>query len=155
MNRLPNSILKAFVLFAAILCLAQTTKAQDPVKVDPEHYKVLMENDTVRILEFKDEPGHKVAKHSHPPYFVYVLSDAKRLFTDECIKPKTVILKKGQTIDSKVGVTHCEENTGYTNTHVLIVEFKNAPKTVGRASRTSRHHGASPPRRVNHRVTID
>lgn len=151
----PNSILKAFVLFAAIVCLTQTTQAQDPVKVDPEHYKVIMENDTVRILEFRDEPGHKVPKHSHPPYFVYVLSDAKRLFTDECVTPKTVILRKGETIDSKVGVTHCEENTGYTNTHVLVVEFKNAPNKVRRSSRTRRHHGASPPRRFNHQVTID
>ena len=155
MNRLTNSSLKAFVLFAAMLCIAQTTRAQDPVKVDPEHYKTIMENDTVRILEFKDEPGHKVPKHSHPPYFVYVLSDAKRLFTDECIKPKEVILKQGQYIDSKVGVTHCEENTGYTNTHVLVVEFKAAPNKAGRSSRTSRHHGGSPARRVNRRVTID
>ena len=54
---------------------------------------MIQENDAVRILEFKDTPGHKVPKHSHPPYFVYVLSDAKRLFTDECITPKTVILK--------------------------------------------------------------
>lgn len=150
MTRVPNSILKALVLFAAMVCLTQTTRAQDPVKVDPEHYKVIEENDAVRILEFKDSPGHKVPKHSHPPYFVYVLSDAKRLFTDECITPKTVILKKGETIDSKIGVTHCEENVGYTNTHVLIVEFKNAPKTVRRSSRTRRHHGASPPRRFNH-----
>jgi quercetin dioxygenase-like cupin family protein len=155
MIRLPNPILQAFVLFAAMVCLTQTTRAQDPVKVDPEHYKVIEENDAVRILEFRDTPGHKVPKHSHPPYFVYVLSDAKRLFTDECVTPKTVILTKGETIDSKVGVTHCEENTGYTNTHVLIVEFKNAPNKVRRSSRARRQHGVSPPRRFNHQVTID
>lgn len=155
MIRFPTSILKAFVLFAAMVCLTQTTRAQDPVKVDPEHYKVIEENDTVRILEFKDPPGHKVPRHSHPPYFVYVLSDAKRLFTDECITPKTVILKKGERINSTVGVTHCEENVGYTNTHVLIVEFKNAPDKVRKSTRARRHHGASQPRRFNHRVTID
>lgn len=139
MNKLSHSILQAFVLVAALLCLAQTIRAQDPVKVDPKHYKVVMENDSVRILEFKDAPGHKVPKHSHPPYFVYVLSDAKRLFTDECVTPKTVILKTGETIDGKA-VTHCEENVGYTNTHVLVVEFKTAPKQVARYQRNRRNH---------------
>ncbi|HYJ87060.1 MAG TPA: hypothetical protein VEW46_13450 [Pyrinomonadaceae bacterium] len=140
MNKLLHSILQAFVLVAALLCLTQTTRAQDPVKVDPRHYKVIMENDSVRILEFKDAPDHKVPKHSHPPYFVYVLSDAKRLFTDKCVTPKTVILKAGETIDSKVGVTHCEENVGYTNTHVLVVEFKTPPKKVAISQRNRRNH---------------
>ncbi|MBC8031687.1 MAG: cytoplasmic protein [Pyrinomonadaceae bacterium] len=140
MKKLSHSILQAFVLVAALICLTQTARAQDPVKVDPRHYKVIMENDSVRILEFKDAPGHKVPKHSHPPYFVYVLSDAKRLFTDECVTPKTVILKTGETIDSKVGVTHCEENVGYTNTHVLVVEFKTAPKKMARSQRNRRNH---------------
>ena len=141
MNRFLHRLPQAFVLFAAMLCLTQTIRAQDPVKVDPKHYKLLMENDTVRILEFKDEPGHKVPKHSHPPYFVYVMSDAKRLFTDECVTPKTVILKQGETINSKVGVTHCEENVGYTNTHVLVVEFKTAAKKVARSRKARRSHG--------------
>ena len=140
MKKLSHSILQAFVLVAALIFLTQTARAQDPVKVDPRHYKVIMENDSVRILEFKDAPGHKVPKHSHPPYFVYVLSDAKRLFTDECVTPKTVILKTGETIDSKVGVTHCEENVGYTNTHVLVVEFKTVPKKMARSQRNRRNH---------------
>lgn len=139
MNKLAHSILQAFVLVAALLCLTQTARAQDPVKVDPNHYKVIMENDSVRILEFRDAPGHKVPEHSHPPYFVYVLSDAKRLFTDECVTPKTVILKTGQTIDNKVGVTHCEENVGYTNTHLIVVELKTAQKKVARSQRNRRN----------------
>jgi quercetin dioxygenase-like cupin family protein len=140
MKKFSHSILPTFGLVAALLCPTQTTRAQDPVKVDPRHYKVIMENDSVRILEFRDEPGHKVPKHSHPPYFVYVLSDAKRLFADECVTPKTVILKTGETIDSKVGVTHCEENVGHTNTHLLVVEFKTAPKKVAILQRNRRNH---------------
>lgn len=140
MYKFSKPILHGFVLAAAILCLAQTTSAQDPVKVDPAHYKVIEETDTVRILEYKDEPGHKVPKHSHPPYFVYVLRDAKRLFTNDCVTPKTVILKAGETIDSKVGVTHCEENTGYTNTHLIVVEFKVAKTYTKRSHRSKKRH---------------
>jgi hypothetical protein len=128
MKTILSRTLPAFVI-AVIFCAVQSMRAQDPVKVDPGHYKVLQETATVRILEFRDTPGHVVPKHSHPNYFVYVLSDATRLFTDwsavtKCTGPgKTVMLKTGESL-IKPAVTHCEENTGQTNTHVLIVEYK-------------------------------
>lgn len=40
--------------------------AGDAVSVAPDHYKVLEENDRVRILEFRGGPGAKTAMHSHP-----------------------------------------------------------------------------------------
>jgi len=131
MNKFSHQFLQAFAIVAAMLCLTQAARAQDPAKVDPDHYKVLKETDTVRILEYRDTPGHKVPRHSHPPYFVYVFDDATRLFTDNCITPKTVTLKAGETL-SPAAVTHCEQNTGNTNTHLLIVEFKNLAKKIGR-----------------------
>lgn len=124
-----SRILPAFVTFVTMFCAVQSMRAQDPVIVDPGHYKVLQETATVRILEFRDTPGHVVPKHSHPNYFVYVFSDAKRLFTNwsaatKCSGPgNTVMLKAGETL-SKPAVTHCEKNVGQTNTHVLIVEYK-------------------------------
>ena len=130
MKNIFSRILPAFVI-SVMFCAVQSIRAQDPVVVDPGHYKVLQENAAVRILEFHDSPGHVVPKHSHPNYFVYVFSDAKRLFTTwsaatKCSGPgNTVMLKAGQSF-SKPAVTHCEQNTGQTNTHVLIVEYKGA-----------------------------
>ena len=129
MNDFLSRMIPAFLISVAILCATHSARAQDPVKVDPGHYKVLQETPTVRILEFRDTPGHIVPKHSHPNFFVYVLSDAKRLFTDwspatQCsVGGKTVILTAGDKL-SKPAVIHCEKNIGQTNTHVLIVEFK-------------------------------
>jgi len=129
MSAFFSPIIPAFFISLAILSTAHSARAQDPVKVDPGHYTVLQETPTVRILEFRDTPGHVVPKHSHPNFFVYVISDAKRLFTDwspttQCsVGGKTVILTAGETL-SKPAVTHCEKNIGQTNTHVLIVEFK-------------------------------
>jgi beta-alanine degradation protein BauB len=124
MKRILPRILPALVISVTMLCALQSTQAQDPVSVDPGHYKVLSETATVRILEFHDTPGHVVPKHSHPNYFVYVFSDAKRLFTTNCSGPgNTVMLKAGDSF-SKPKVTHCEKNIGQTNTHVLIVEYK-------------------------------
>ncbi len=42
--------------FIPIVCMSilavVTAKAQDPVKVDPAHYKVLFNNKQVRILDY-------------------------------------------------------------------------------------------------------
>ena len=88
-------------------------------------------------------PGHKVPRHSHPNYFVYVISDATRLFTDWSLttactgEGKTVTLTAGEAI-SKPAITHCEENTGNTDTHLLVVEFKNARRKTVRFHRNNR-----------------
>jgi len=34
-------------------------KAQDPAKVDPQHYKVLLDNEYVRIIDVRQQPGDK------------------------------------------------------------------------------------------------
>lgn len=127
-----------------MICLASITQAQDPVKVDPDHYKVLYENSSVRILEYNDSPGHKVPKHSHPNFFVYVVSDSQRLFTDwtsgpNCNGPaKTVVLKANENL-VKPAVTHCEENTGYTDARLIVVEFKKET-SARRAHKVKRQH---------------
>ena len=38
----------------------------DAMSVAPDHYKVLEENDRVRVLEYRGGPGAKTAMHSHP-----------------------------------------------------------------------------------------
>ncbi|NKX50241.1 cytoplasmic protein, partial [Arthrobacter deserti] len=38
----------------------------DPVTTDPDHYRVVLENDRVRVLEFTDQPGDKTNVHRHP-----------------------------------------------------------------------------------------
>jgi quercetin dioxygenase-like cupin family protein len=123
-----------------MICLAPIANAQDPVKVDPDHYKVLYENKDVRILEYNDLPGHKVPKHSHPHYFVYVVKDATRLFTDwspatDCNEGgATKVLSADESL-IKTPITHCEENTGTTDTRLIVVEFKNSAK----AQKSTKH----------------
>jgi hypothetical protein len=38
---------------------AATAKAQDPAKVDPAHYKVVLNNEYVRILDVRQKPATK------------------------------------------------------------------------------------------------
>ena len=56
-------------------------KAQDSVKVDPKHYKVLFNNEYVRILDVRQKPGEKAPMHSHPKHVIYSLTRATIKFT--------------------------------------------------------------------------
>jgi hypothetical protein len=50
--------------------------AQDAVKQSPQFYTVRLENDRVRVLEYRLKPGEKEPTLSHPPGVVFYLSDA-------------------------------------------------------------------------------
>jgi len=54
---------------------------QDSVKTSPQLYKILLDNDQVRVLEFRLKPGEKEPMHSHPAGIVYVLGGATLKFT--------------------------------------------------------------------------
>ena len=40
--------------------------SEDAVKVAPNSYKSILENERVRVLEYRGKPGDKTAMHSHP-----------------------------------------------------------------------------------------
>jgi quercetin dioxygenase-like cupin family protein len=48
--------------------------SQDAVKVAPEIYRVLLENDRLRVLEAVVKPRRESEMHPHPPNVTYVLS---------------------------------------------------------------------------------
>ena len=49
----------------------------DAVTVAPELYKVVPENDRVRVLEVRANPGIKTAMHTHPIQVAIGLSDGQ------------------------------------------------------------------------------
>jgi len=101
--------------------------AQDPVKTDGDKYKVILENDRVRVLEYNDKPGEKTTQHHHPDFVLYALSDFSRKLTMGNGKKVNKQLKKGDVIWMKDQI-HIGENIGNTDTHALIIELKEAPK---------------------------
>jgi quercetin dioxygenase-like cupin family protein len=60
----------------------EAAMAEDAAKVAPHIYKVLFENEQVRLLEVIMQPGDSSEMHSHPGNLLYVLSDGKVTFTD-------------------------------------------------------------------------
>jgi hypothetical protein len=66
---------------AAALMVASAVMAQDPAVTDGDLYKVIFENDRVRVLEYRDTPGAVTSMHEHPAFVVYALSAFDRRLT--------------------------------------------------------------------------
>ena len=115
-------MLRIATLIAAAF-LATGAFAQDAVQTDGDKYKVILENDCVRVLDYHDLPGEKTLQHKHPAFVLYALSPFKRTLTLPDGKVLTRQFKEGDVMWSEEQ-THIGENIGQTPTHVLIVELK-------------------------------
>lgn len=94
----------------------------DPVTTNPGNYKIVFENDQVRVLEYTDKPGHLTTPHEHPDSVMYTLSSFKRRLISD--KGQTEVAIKAGTTGWLSAQTHAGENIGDTDTHVIFVELK-------------------------------
>jgi len=104
--------------------------AQDATKVDPRAYKVLVDNDQVRVLEYIGKPRLGVCgqgMHSHPDHVTVVSVDAKVKVTLPDGKSFVVENKAGDVFFEPAGM-HSVENIGGRDTRSILIEMKGAPK---------------------------
>ena len=101
----------------------QADSKLDPINTDPKSYKVLFENERVRVLEFRDKPGDKVAMHVHPERLIYSFAPWRRKFFYPDGKIEIAEGKAGQ-VTWTPPICHAGENVGNTETHNLFIEFK-------------------------------
>ncbi len=94
----------------------------DPAVTNPDLYKVILDNDRVRILEYTDAPGDATTPHDHPDSVMVTLSGFER---------RLVVGDQERTVDLPAGLTgwlpaqrHSGENIGSTATHVIFIELK-------------------------------
>jgi beta-alanine degradation protein BauB len=114
--------MKPTPLMAALLAIAPAYAA-DPVQTDGDKYHVVVENEHVRVLEYRDLPGQKTHEHTHPAFVLYAVSPFKRAIRLPDGKVLTREFKAGQIMWSDAQ-THIGENIGDTETHVIMVELK-------------------------------
>ncbi len=98
----------------------------DPAETNPDHYTVIFENDRVRVLEYKDNPGHKTTPHGHPDSVMYTLSTFRRRLYGSDDQTRDVELAAGKTAWLPAQ-QHAGYNIGDTDTHVIFVELKEPP----------------------------
>lgn len=120
------ALLAAGALLGGLATAASTralTIAQDAVAVSPQLYTVRLENDRVRVLEFRMKPGQTEPRHDHPPYVVYFLNDAVvRSTAADGTQSETKVTRGDVAWRDKT--THSIVNAGTTDIHVLIIEPK-------------------------------
>lgn len=114
-------------LFLSLFLVSLTAMAADPVKTDGDKYKILLENERVRVLEYRDLPGQKTQQHYHNAFVLYALTPFKRKITLPNGKVIMREFKVGEVLYSD-NQTHVGENIGGTPTHVIMVEMKPAAK---------------------------
>ena len=124
--------LASFVLLSSVSLLAQ-----DAVKADSGHYKVVFENPSVRVLKIGYPVGAKSSMHQHPDSIVVPLAATKVRFTAPDGKSEDREMAAGTATYMAAG-THNPANVGKGPIDGILVEFKSAaPGTAALpASRT-------------------
>jgi hypothetical protein len=101
----------------------------DPAVTDPDLYKVIFENDRVRVLEYRDEPGDRTNPHRHPDSVMYTLSSFRRRVSDGS---RSVDVDIPSGVVRWVGAQqHSGHNVGETPTHSIFVELKEPAASPG------------------------
>jgi hypothetical protein len=96
----------------------------DPVKVDPKHYKVEIDNEKVRVLRARYGPGETGALHQHDRDRVTVfLTDSELEITSPDGKRE---VRHGKQFDISWGTVakHQEKNLARSAFEVIAVELK-------------------------------
>ena len=123
MKRTHNTGMLFCMIAVAAFVFTESLQAQDPTKVDSKHYKVVFENDSVRVLRIMYGAHEKSVMHEHPNAVAVLLTDANNRFT----------LPDGKTIDDKAKAgevrwapagKHLPENLADKAFEVILVELK-------------------------------
>ena len=110
----------------------QDDDQRDPVVTDPDKYRVVFENERVRVLEYLDSPGARTSPHAHPDSVMVTLSSFRRRLHHE---------GGNRDVEIPAGLAtwlpaqqHSGENIGDSPTHTVFVELKEpAPGGAGPA----------------------
>ena len=109
-----------------------TRRMPDPVESNPSLYKVVFENDRVRVLEYRDQPGARTTPHSHPDSVMVTMSGFdRRLSVGDQVRD--VSLEPGQAVWIPAQ-THAGENIGTTESHSMFIELKEPGQSSSQAA---------------------
>lgn len=110
----------------AALGVTRDVFAQDAVTSDPRSFRVVVENERVRVIEFRSRPGLGVCgqgMHYHPERVTVSLTGAKVRVTNAEGKSRVREVPPGH-VSFEPAVTHATENIGGSGTRIYIIELK-------------------------------
>jgi len=103
----------------------------DAVTAAPEHHKVLLENDQIRVLETLIRPGEETAVHTHVwGGYLYIISWSDFIRYDD--QGNVMVDSRQMASTPQAGTAvwaaplppHSLRNVGQQNIHVILTEFK-------------------------------
>ncbi len=96
----------------------------DALTASPENFRLVLENDDVRVLEYTLLPGQKDRRHTHPQRVAHVLSGGKLRvgFPDGTHKDFDEVA--GTSEWNGPSPLHDTQNIGTTPIRILLVEVK-------------------------------
>ena len=105
----------------------------DPVSTNPELYRVVFENERVRVLEYTDRPGDETQPHTHPDSVMVTLAAFQRRLSSPGGQVEVELPAfQARWLDAQ---EHSGRNIGDTPTHAVLIELKEprpAPATEAR-----------------------
>ena len=102
--------------------MTTTVGSLDPTVTDPDHYRVIFENERVRVLEYTDRPGDRTHDHEHPDSVMVSLgSFRRRLHHGD--QQREVEIGTG-FVGWVRAQRHRGKNVGDTPSHAVFVELK-------------------------------
>jgi hypothetical protein len=120
-----NCCRTSFLVASLALSVSAPALGQDAVKVDPQHYKVILENASVRVLRVSYAPGDKSVMHAHPDSVFISLGPSKARFTMPDGKSQDMDMASESGL-YLAAATHLPSNIGTTPVDGILVEFKSA-----------------------------
>ena len=125
----------AFVLLASSAAHAAPPTPEPPPATkgpvdglvsSPANFKLLLENEHVRVLQYTLPPGALDHWHTHPPRVGYVISGAKMRVTEADGSTHDYDEKTGDNYWADFSALHDTLNIGTTPYIALLVEVKDA-----------------------------
>ncbi len=118
-------LIKLVLLLISPLAFAQAETEQiDPTLVSPDMYKVVLENEHVRVVEYEVLPGQTDNWHTHPAKVSYVISGGVLRITLANGESFVVEEKTGSTSWFGAVGKHNAKNVGDTPVHIIFVEIR-------------------------------
>jgi quercetin dioxygenase-like cupin family protein len=124
LSQIKEADMRKFLFLTFFAIAAPMALAQDPVSVDAKHYKVMFENDQVRVLRIHYNPKEKSVMHEHPASVVVFLNTSKAKFTMPDGTTTTDGGGKAGSVRFAEAGKHLPEDIGATPIEGVLVELK-------------------------------
>ncbi|SRR5258708_14791754 len=125
---MKTSVVLSYLIVGFGAGLLGTLSGQDVMKAAPDHYKVLVDNEHVRVVENILKPGEKDSWHTHAAGWYYVTKPGTMKVVHADGKSEIWEAKAREAGWMEAEAPHTSENTGKTPMSFILVEVKSAAK---------------------------